>query len=343
MSCGATLKTAVVGAGLFGQVHLRGYTENRHTDLVMVCDINKKNLTQAKKTYGVKRVTTDYMDIAKNPEIDAVSVATPDFLHREIVCALLKAGKHVLCEKPLATNLPDATAMVKAARAGGKELMIDFHNRFNPPFVEAKKRIDSGEFGDPVMGSGRQANPLYVPTKMLSWAAKSGPQWFLFPHLIDIVSWLLGRQALKVTAAGRKKILKKMGINCYDYVQALLEYRDCSAIVETSWVIPDTLPNFVDFQVTVFGSKERIGIKPLGPLMEVSGPKKFEQPIVGPIVQAHGVQMGWMYNPLCHFVNSLVAGKSPMCGPDEGWHNSAVICAIEKSITTKKTQKVETL
>lgn len=337
------IPVAVVGAGLFGQTHLRAYTLHPGADLRVVCDVNPKALKKAQRTYNVPEATSDFMEVARNNEIEAVSVATPDFLHRDIVVAMLKAGKHVLVEKPLATTVADATAMVKAAKASGKELMIDFHNRFNPPFVEAKKRIAKGEFGDPVMASGRQANPLSVPMKMLSWAGKSGPQWFLFPHLIDVISWLVDRRVERVTAAARKGILAAKGIDCLDCVQALLEYKDCSALVETSWVLPDTLPNVVDFSVTLFGSKERIAISPIGPLMEVSGPKRFEAPIVGPIVEAHGVYSGWMYNPVHHFVNSLLAGKSPMCTPEDGWHNTAVICAIEESVRTKKTVVVETL
>jgi len=337
------LKVAVVGAGLFGQVHLRGYTMHPDADLAMVCDVNEKNLRKAKRTYRVPETTTDYRDVARNKTIDAVSVATPDFLHRDIVVALLKAGKHVLVEKPLATTLREATDMVKAARAAGKVLMIDFHNRFNPPFVEAKARIDRGEFGEPVMASGRQANPLWIPLKMLAWSSKSGPQWFLFPHLIDIVGWLLRRPVLRVTAQGRKGILKSKGVDAYDYIQALLEYQDCSALVETCWVIPDTLPNAVDFSVTLFGSKERIGIKPLGPMITVCGAKRYEEPIVGPLVEVHGAHTGWMYSPVHHFVNHLVAGTQPLCTPEEGWHNTAVICAIEESVRTRKSVTVRTL
>jgi predicted dehydrogenase len=336
------LNVAVVGAGLFGQVHLRAYTQNPRVTLKMVCDVSDKNLKAAKKTYGAP-VCKDLHAVASDPEIDAVSVATPDFLHREIVVALLKAGKSVLVEKPLATTVADARAMVKAARDAGTTLMIDFHNRFNPPFAEAQRRVASGEFGAPVMASGRQANPLFVPLKMLSWAGKSGPHWFLFPHLIDVIGWMLGRRAVKVTAIGHRGILKSMGVDTYDSIQALLQYKDCSAMVETCWIIPDTMPNLVDFSVTLFGSKQRIGITPLGPTMSVAGQKKFEHPIVGPLTEQLGMYGGWMYSPINHFVGSLLAGKQPICTAEDGFHNTAVICAIEKSIKSGQTVEVEEL
>ena len=333
---------AVVGAGLFGQVHLRAYAQHPQADLKLVCDVSDKNLRKAKKTFNVA-VCRDYRHVAADAEIDAVSVATPDFLHCEIVCAMLQAGKHVLVEKPLATNTAEARRMVKAARDAGKVLMVDFHNRFNPPFVEAKKRIESGELGEPVMASGRQANPLFVPLKMLPWASKSGPHWFLFPHLIDIVGWLLDRRVIRATAWGHRGILKSRGVDTWDAIQALLEYRDCSAIVETCWVIPDTLPKLVDFSVTLFGSKARIGINPLGPTINVSGPKRYEEPIVGALMEAQGMFGGWMYGPANHFINSVLAGRTPICTAEDGFHNTAVICAIEESIRTDRTVEVETL
>jgi len=122
---------------------------------------------------------------------------------------LLKAGKHVLCEKPLATKTRDAKAMVKAARKRGLYLMVDFQNRWSPLFLEAKKQIEDGELGELVTGYARLSNTLFVPTKMLAWAGKSGPEWFLLPHIFDLVRWMTGRKKIiEVFARGHKKILK---------------------------------------------------------------------------------------------------------------------------------------
>ena len=336
------LNVALVGAGLFGQTHVQAYARHPGADLKLVCDVNEEILKAAADTYACE-TCTDFREVAAAADIDAVSVATPDFLHREIVCAMLESGKHVLVEKPMATSIADARAMVEAARAEGTCLMTDFHNRFNPPHVEAKDRIESGAFGDPVMASSRLANTLYVPREMLSWAGKSGPQWFLFPHIVDLTCWLFGRQARRVTASGHKGILQEMGIDAYDAVQALVEFEDCSATFETCWVIPDSHPMVVDFAVTLFGSKQRIAIKSLGPLSEVSGGEKLEWPIVGALQNIYGRTFGWMLLPIMHFVDSILAGETPMVTPEEGFHNTAVICAIEQSIETGRPVDVEML
>ncbi len=180
------INVAIIGAGIHGIVHVRAYLQYPRANLVKVCDTNAKRAEGLRKDFGVT-VCSDWKELAEDKTIQAVSVVTPDFLHREMVVALLQAGKHVLVEKPLATTTKEAREMVRAAEKSGKYLMVDYQNRFNPPFVEAKNRIEAGEFGEPVTGWARLANSLGVPRQMLSWSGQSGPQWFLFPHNIDMI------------------------------------------------------------------------------------------------------------------------------------------------------------
>lgn len=336
-----TLNVAVVGAGLWGRTHLMAYRQHPRVLLKRVCDVNFERAQKAAQEFGGV-ACTDYHEVAQDDQIDAVSVATPDFLHCEVVVALLKAGKHVLVEKPLATDINEARAMVQAARASGKHLSVDFHNRWNPPVVAAKERIQSGLFGKPVMASARLANTLMVPRQMLSWAGRSGPQWFLFPHIVDMICWLFERKARQVTAYGHKGVLQSMGIDAYDAVQALVQFEDCSATFETAWIIPETWPQVVDFQVTLFGSKERIGLVPLAASVDVAGEKHL-WPITGAQQEIHGALVGWQYLPIWHFADSLLAGRAPMCPAEEGFHNTAIICAMEQSIERGGPVAVEAL
>ena len=337
-----TLNVALMGAGLFGQVHLNAYSLHPRANLKLVCDVNEEQTAAAREKFGCE-TCADYREVAADESIDAVSVATPDFLHREIVVAMLEAGKHVLVEKPLSTDLDEAREMVQAAKSAGKHMMVDFQNRWNPPFVEAKARIDAGEFGEPVMASTRLANTLFVPLQMLSWAGKSGPQWFLFPHTMDLVCWLFGRRAVRVTATGQKRVLHGMGIDAYDAVQALVEFEDCSATFETCWIIPESHPMVVDFAGTFFGTKQRISVRFGAPAMEVSGGTKFETPFLGGTQEVHGKMEGWQLMPITHFVDVLLAGDAPMVTLEDGLHNTAIICAVEQSIESGKTVEVASL
>ncbi len=336
------LKVAVVGAGTFGSIHLEACAAHPGIELAAVCETNPERAARVRDTYGVP-VFEHFSELAAVRDIGAVTVATPDFAHADIVCAMLEAGKHVLVEKPLATSVEEARRMVETARAAGRFLMVDFHNRWNPPFVEARARIDNGDLGQPFMASARLANTLYVPLEMLAWAGRSGPHWFLFPHIVDLVCWLFGQEARRVMAWARKGVLTARGIDAYDAVQAMVMFDSASALLETAWVLPESHPAVVDFQVTLQGTRGRMAFHPLGPVIEVSGPRGFSQPPVGAAQSMYGRTEGWQLSPIRHFLDSALAETEPMCTPEEGFRNTAVICAIEESIQSGAPADVETL
>jgi predicted dehydrogenase len=99
---------ALVGAGLFGERHAQAYSRHPDVDFVAVCDLDGQRAREIAAKYGVRSYTTTLQDVLANPEIAAVSVATPDHLHREVAVALAEAGKHLLVEKPLATTTEDS-------------------------------------------------------------------------------------------------------------------------------------------------------------------------------------------------------------------------------------------
>jgi len=337
------VRVATVGTGLFGQVHLAAVSGHRHARQVAVCDVVPERAETAAEKHGAAAVS-DYRDIAAAPDIDAVTVATPDFAHTDIVCAMLEADKHVLVEKPMATCLEDAARIVRAANQSGGFLMVDFHNRWNPPVADAIAKADDGLLGKPVTATARLANSLYVPLKMLSWAGKSGPQWFLLPHIVDLVCRMFRKPVRRVTAHGRKGVLTDSGIDAWDAIQALAEFEGgASAVFETAWILPESHPAIVDFEVTMLGTRARLALRPLGPTFEFSGPDSFETPITGGFQTVGGRTTGWQMQPVVHFIDSIVAGRAPQCTAQEGFHNTAIICAIEKSLETGRLEPVQKL
>lgn len=172
------LRMGVIGAGLWGHNHARVFNVLSETELVAVCDLDGTRAETMKQEHGARFAYTDYNALIANPDIDAVSVATPDFTHTPIILAALRADKHVLSEKPLATTLDEAKAIAEAARASKGKLMVDFHNRVNPVIVGLRDAVASGEIGLPVRGMARLSNTTFVPLEMLSWAAKSSALWF---------------------------------------------------------------------------------------------------------------------------------------------------------------------
>src|SRR6187401_1853337 len=123
------LGVAVIGAGMAGRAHAAGYrsatttfaSEPPEVRLVAIADANQDVATATARRYGYERAESTWQAIADAPDIDVVSVVVANTLHREIVEGLLAAGKHVLCEKPMAPTVEDAEAMVAAARASGRQ------------------------------------------------------------------------------------------------------------------------------------------------------------------------------------------------------------------------------
>lgn len=207
------IRVGVVGLGVWGQNHALAYSDYYRCDLAVVCDLDEDRARVLGERHDCEW-TTSVEELASS-DVEAVSIATPDFAHFKPVDTLLRGGKHVLVEKPLATTVADGKAMVSTVAAAGTKFMVDFHARWHLLFMGAKAYVEKGELGDPVMAYARLSDTIYVPTEMLGWGGSSGPEWFLFPHTMDVVRWLiehrfLGRsQARQEAASGRMPTLAR--------------------------------------------------------------------------------------------------------------------------------------
>jgi predicted dehydrogenase len=145
-----TVKVGIVGTGGIANHHAKIYEPIEGIEIVAVCDIIRRKALQYAERWGVpkKNVFTSYNKMLEMDEIDTVSVCTYNQAHRRPTVAALKAGKHVLCEKPMAAKLADATAMARAAKESGKILHIAIHSRFQPRVVMARKIVEAGILGD---------------------------------------------------------------------------------------------------------------------------------------------------------------------------------------------------
>ena len=124
-------KIAVIGVGGISEMHIASYLRNPDVELYAFCDINEKRLHEMGEKYGISRLYTDKDEMLRAlPEIDAVSVCTWNSAHAPCAIAALNAGKHVLCEKPMATCAAEAQEMLDAAKKAGKLLMVGFVRRY---------------------------------------------------------------------------------------------------------------------------------------------------------------------------------------------------------------------
>lgn len=142
------IKIGIIGAGTISECHIESYLKNPDVKICAICDVNENTAKLRAEKYSIPEYYKDYKDILNNKDIDAVSIVTPTFTHKNIVVEALKAGKNVLCEKPPAMNYEEALECEKTAKETGKILMYAFVVRFSKEVKFMKEYIDAGKMGE---------------------------------------------------------------------------------------------------------------------------------------------------------------------------------------------------
>lgn len=324
----------IIGAGIWGGQHARAYSQHPRSRLVAVCDLDRGHAEDLARQYGVQRVYTDLEAMLKDPDIQAVGVATPDHAHRAPVVAALQAGTHVLVEKPLATTVEDCEAMIKAAKEANKYLMVDFHSRWVPPFHAARQAMVEGSIGTPIHGNIRLSDTMWVPREMLSWASKTTVLWFLGCHCIDLLRWIQGSEVVRVDARSSKKYLKQLfGIDTPDYYFSLLEFANGATLfMQNSWVLQDGEPVIFDYSLELYGTKGSVRASAahnqsvvLASSTKISYPDVFVAPTI------HGRSTGAAIQSIEYFVDCVADRKQPSVTGEDGLRATQVLVAIERS------------
>ncbi|WP_159662250.1 Gfo/Idh/MocA family protein [Streptomyces mexicanus] len=201
-----TLGVAVVGFGWMGRVHPQAYARLPHhfpqppvrPRLVVVADEVPGRAAEAAERYGFERATADWREIVADPEVQAVSVTAPNFLHREIGVAMAEAGKHLWIEKPVGLTAADARAVARAAAAAGVRGTVGFNYRNAPAVVAAREMIAAGDIGTVTHVRIRLFSDYAAhPESALTWRYErarggSGVLGDLASHGVDLARYLLG-------------------------------------------------------------------------------------------------------------------------------------------------------
>jgi predicted dehydrogenase len=326
----------VIGTGLWGEFHALVYSQHAGARLVAVCDANGERARHIAEKYGAPRWYTRYTDLLADTAVDAVTVATPDHLHCEIGVAAAQAGKDILMEKPLALTTADCQAIMTAAQQAGVKLMVDFHNRWSPPFNLLKQSIEKGDLGQPLLVNARLNNTIFVPTEMLKWAGQSATIWFTGSHLIDLVCWLVGGAVTRVYSVSRSTVLAGRGIPTPDFFETTLEFANGAvAVVENCWILPNSEPNIVDFKLRCIGSAGSATVDTThNRTLEQYGEKAAYRDVLG-MVNVFGEQQGFALESIHYFADCVIANQPPRVTGADGLHNTAIICAALESARTR--------
>ena len=250
-----TLGIGVIGLGAIGAKHLSMLKNIREANIVGVSDINPDLLSKAIAGSEIKGYT-DYRELLANPELEAVIIATPDHLHKDITIDAAKAGKHILVEKPIATTIEDGEEMIAAAKENNVKLMVGFTLRFVPHYVQAREIIQSGKLGKIISVYSRRLNVITQADRL---GGRIGVLHFLGIHDFDLLHWLLGVEPSQVYSAESTSVEKHYPqenetFNTFKFADGTLV---CAHI---GWNLTTAHPGGRDFKLTVIGDKGSLEI-----------------------------------------------------------------------------------
>jgi inositol 2-dehydrogenase len=221
-----TIKVGVIGCGRIGLVHLGAINKAPGVTPVIVSNPTVSKAEKAAKDFGVPRFSSDAMDVITDPEVEAVWICSPSQFHADQIKACAANGKHVFCEKPIATDLAETVEAINACNEAGVKLMIGLQRRFDPNFKRVKMAVMKQEVGDPIMIKLCSRDPSPPPYEYV----KGGGGIFadMAVHDLDMTRFLAGTDPIDILAIGSchidKSISELPGSEAYDTASCIVRY-----------------------------------------------------------------------------------------------------------------------
>ncbi|HHW09887.1 MAG TPA: Gfo/Idh/MocA family oxidoreductase [Firmicutes bacterium] len=319
---------AIVGCGGIAQSHLGALKELSGARLAAAVDIMSERAEAVVKEHG-GTAYTDLAEALQNPNVDACIICLPHHLHKEATIAACSAGKHVLVEKPMATNLADCRQMKAAADQAGVILMVGQVLRFRTIHRKAREILRAGEIGE-VVNALRRRHAWHKSYEKAPWSkdpAKAGG-WLLYgfgAHEYDMMLWLIGRRAERVFALGRRN---NPHWQDYDEISSLIELEG-----QVMASVTQTLNCYT-------GAWDQIIVGTEGS-MYISGADVLQvnrKAIEIPADPTHGMRA-----QLAEFIQAIGEGRRPEADAGDVLHTMALLEAVGRSIKSGAVETVDKL
>lgn len=327
------ISVGLVGFGYWGPNMARNVQDNKDMDLAMICDNNFHSLEKAKKRYPHVKYTSDFQDILKETNIDAVIIATPVSTHYELTSQVLKSGKHVLVEKPITNSVQKAKELLELSNQVNRVLMVDHTFIYTPAVRQLKNIISSGELG----------SLLYYDSIRINlglFQHDINVIWDLAPHDISIMHYLIGKSPQTVSAQGARFFDNDLESMAYVH----LTFDDgLIAHFHVNWLAPVKIR-----KTLIGGSKKMVVYNDVEPTEKIKVYDKgiditSEEGILDTLVQYRtgDIQIPHLDNKealsveLEHFRDCIINGKSPITDSYAGLEVVKVLSAAQESIQKK--------
>lgn len=340
------LRVGIIGMGSISKQHMNGYMQHENVDIVALCDINEERLIEKGAHYGITQLYTDYLDLLKNENIDAVSICTWNDSHARIAIDALEANKHVLVEKPLTITVEEACLVEVAAQKTDKVIQVGFLRRHSTNVHFLKQLIDDGVLGDIYYAKAGFLRVLGNPGGWFSDRTRSGggPLIDLGVHMIDLCWYLMGRpRPVSVTGNTYHKLGNRSHLkndtaykaadstselnDVEDLTNALIRFENgASLMIEASFTL-QARKN--DRYVKIYGDK---GGAEVEPELAIVTEKNNTILNIEPQVDYLGLDFKKTFiNEINHFVSSCLEGTPSIAPVQDGVEIMKILQAIYES------------
>jgi len=334
----------IIGSGGIAQsVHIPGYQKLENVEVLAVADANPAVAEAAATKFNIPHQFTDYLQMLEMPEIQVVSVCTPNYLHRDATIAACKAGKHVLCEKPIAMNAKEGKEMVDAARANKVKFTVGYNQRCSKEAIAIKRFVDDGLLGEVYYARAQALRRRGIP----GWGVFTqkdkqggGPLIDIGVHILDLTLYLMGHPK-PVSGAGmscakfgpREGVLGLMGqwdpkiFSVEDFAVGLVKFDNGAALCLESSFCANIQKDVMDS--TLLGTNGGASVFPPTIMREESGALTVSHITSLRDIQSHGENIR-------RFIQAIVDDTEPLVTGEQALMVAQIIDAIYESQETGK-------
>ncbi|MCY3019981.1 MAG: Gfo/Idh/MocA family oxidoreductase [Planctomycetota bacterium] len=346
------VRCAVIGAGQIGLAHIEGFKKHPQAEVVAVADINAKRLSEAAGKHKVPKAVADYRELLKDKSIDVVSIALPNYLHEEVAVAALKAGKHVMLDKPMATNAREAQRIIDAWKEKKVVLMVGQNFRFNRDTQMVREYVKSGELGEVYHARAHWLRRSGIP-RIGSWFtqmkyAGGGCCYDIGVHLLDCTLHCMGcfdaesvsgqvyakfgPRGLGDGSWGMSEIDPKKPFDVEDLAVAMIKLKGGrTVILEISWAIQ--ADSGKDYGIDLYGTEAGANLFPAR-ILRVRG-SNYET------ITPDYKRLPVPEDRMVHFIDCVVKGTPPLVKPEESLKVQKILDGIYESSKTGKEVRIK--
>jgi len=349
-----TLKVGVIGVGGIAGTHFPGWHASPHAELVAMADMVPAVLERVAREQKVEVTYSSPMDLINDPDLDVVDICTPTMFHAPLAEAALLAGKHVICEKPLAPTPEDIDRLIAARDQSGKLLMTAQHFRFQADTQALKQEIGTGVLGDIYHARSwmlRRNGFLPTPGFIYKKNSGGGPCIDIGVHILDLTLWMMGHpKPVSVTGVTQDKLSKLPGayenwsgklippdMDVEEFAAGFVRFENGATLVlEVSWLLNHKTTG-EDMQMWLYGTGGGIQWPKSELLTTHHATKRFYDTQLGnvkPGLEAHAAEC-------VAFAEAIVSGAPSPVPPEESRHVMAILDGLYHSASSGKEYRLD--